>query len=236
MTTAPAQTQDDTTWEKLIQEQADAVHPTGYMKSGDILNGGDSDTPGQMRISDMRFKGYTEIFDTKTGVKSLQPWWLLWQTMRMKHTDGTQMYQRTDPHIPRDDGADLFCPLNPSAPEEQRFMGRGFATCTKKHIPHEDALARHIQFKHPRAHRAMDSILAEKRRLEDRALQIEAIQAQRESITAMTAALAQRGAPVATRERATLTKQCPDCDFVAESTLQMALNGKMKAHQKTHAG
>src|SRR3990167_1158539 len=131
-------------WDRVLAEQANSpeqfatVAPPSYMKEGELINRPTDNDPAPMRVRSLRFKGYVEVWDTVTGVKSLQPWWLLWQTMKKQRPDGSKVFTRTDPKIPPNHGADLFCYLNPASPESQRVKGMGFKPCTKQRIPHED--------------------------------------------------------------------------------------------------
>ena len=122
----------DVEWDRLLAEQANSpeqfatVSPPSYMKAGEVLGPVNEANPAPMRVSDLRFKGYVEVWDTVSGVKSLQPWWLLWQTMKKKRPDGSSVFTRTDPKIPPNYGADLFCYLNVATPEYQRVKQLGF--------------------------------------------------------------------------------------------------------------
>ena len=192
-------------WQSLLEDQAESA-PGTYLQEGEVLSrgqegpsagGGESDDVSvPMRVSSLKFKGYVRVWDTLTGVESLQPWWLLWQTMRKRREDGSLVFTRTDPHIPPDYGDDLFCPLNPEAPADQRFAGKGFQACKKKHIPHWDGLQRHIRKSHGRAWEAMELERRQRERKEDRDLQHAAIQSQQEFMQVMMQnAAAAREAP-----------------------------------------
>ncbi len=126
------------------------VVPPSHLKVGDQLvrpSGGD---PSRVEVTDMRFKGYVQVWDTRTGVMSLQPWWLLWQTMRKRREDGSLVFTQEDPQIPQRHGADLYCHLNPLSDMYGKLESLGFATCVKMHIPHQDGLMSHIRHSHKR--------------------------------------------------------------------------------------
>lgn len=184
-------------WESLLEEQAESA-PGTYLQEGEVLSrGGSAEEPVPMRVSSLRYKGYVQVWDTQTGAESLQPWWLLWQTMRKRREDGSLVFTRVNPNISPDYGDDLFCPLNPNAPAEQRFVGRGFRPCRKRHIPHWDALQSHIQKSHKRAWAAMERERQDRERREDRDLQRQAIESQREFMRVMMQNAAGQAAPVA---------------------------------------
>ena len=248
----------DAAWNDLIAEQAESS-PGTYLQEGEVLSrGNDAEAPVPMRVSSLKYKVYVEVWDTQTGVSSFQPWWLLWQTMRKRREDGSLVFTRTNPNIPADYGADLFCPLHPEAPVGQRFGGKGFKACKKKHIPHWDGLQRHIRKSHGRAWEAMERERTDRERVEDRALQREAIQSQREfmqvmmqnaagapqaTLQAATATFTSGGAATAVvtaperparaaRVERTYTKTCEVCGVSFEGSNGMVPAAKLRAHMK----
>jgi hypothetical protein len=175
-------------WDALVAGEADAapespegVSPDSFMQEGDIINAPSSEAPLAMRLSELRYKGYVRVWNTKTGDTSLQPWWLLWQTFRKKHPDGSLVFTRTDPKIPPNHGEDWHCPMNPNAPDDPRFVAvktMGFKECKKQHIPHLDALYQHLRKSHKRAWDAMERDEEERTREEGLSLQRESIATQ----------------------------------------------------------
>ena len=218
---------DQAEWDGLMEEQADSVVPPGYMRSGEIVNRPTDDAPAVMRVSDLRFKGYVQVWDTQTGILSLQPWWLMWQTMRKKRPDGSLVFTRTDPKIAPNHGADLFCPLNPVSSEYPRLKGMGFKPCTKQHIPHEDALMRHVQKSHSRAWEAMERDREERIRQEDRKLQ-------QDMLRAMTAAAVKGvAAPLPAAEPAKLfSATCDKCQRVFNDRTEGTARNNLRMHQR----
>lgn len=171
----------DADWQKAMSGTED-ITPPGSLKEGEVVNIPSEDSPAAVRVSELRYKGYVPVWDTKTGVRILQPHFFLWQTMRMKHEDGTLMYTSTDPHIPPNYGQDLMCPLNPESPDFARIQGRGFKTCRKRHIPHLDAVEAHVRSSHKRAYLALERERQDRIREEDRELQRETLRSNQELI------------------------------------------------------
>ena len=256
MTTIAPERTADREWEALLAEQGDAVEPAsyrgvepdGYLKTGDIINRGDtSETPAPMKISDLKFKGYVQVWDNVTGNESLTPWWLLWQTMRLRREDGTAMFTRINPHIPPDHGEDLFCPLNPKAPADQRFIGGGFKACRKQHIPNEDAQLKHVQSKHSRAYAAMERNRVTRERAEDRALQQEMVRSQQAAMEALagamgprvqaatitsTAAVVHAAVAPASEVAKPFTATCADCGSEFHGAKQEYANAGLRGHRR----
>lgn len=197
---------DSFTTNQLLLEQEGGVLPTSFLHEGEDITRPSQELPVGLRVTDLNFKGYRKVWDTKTGAMSLQPRWLLWQTARKHHDDGTPMFTLKDPKIPQDHGEDLFCPLNPKAPESERFSGMGFKPCKKQHIPHEAGRMSHVQHSHKRAWEAMKQRREDNLRQEDRALQLRVIEAQEKVANAMLTNMggaATPAAPKATRRRRT---------------------------------
>lgn len=217
-------------WNELIEEQAEST-PGSFLQEGEVLSRGDSaEAPVPMRVSDLRYKGYVQVWDTQTGVESLQPWWLLWQTMRKRREDGSLAFTRTNPNIPQDNGEDMFCPLNPLAPAGQRFSGKGFKPCKKRHIPHWDALQRHIQKSHGRAWEAMERERHDRERAEDRELQRAALHSQQQFMEALLRNAAP--ASVAAPAPVPVSMACALCDAPMTGSSPADLSVRMREHQQ----
>lgn len=161
------------------------VIPPGYMQEGDS----GQDEAGNYTVEELAFKGYVKVWDNRTGVMSYQPQWLLWQTFQLKRPDGSYIFTDKDPQIPQDYGMDLVCMLHPESPDYPMLKEMGFKPCYKKHTPTRAALDAHMKYTHKRAYAAMKERMDEKRRQEDRALQLEVLRSNQEFIKAMQAGL-----------------------------------------------
>ena len=232
MTTTTVRDQkDQAEWDALLARESDSVPqvaPASYMKEGEILNRPSETNPLPLRVTSLRYKGYVEVWDTLTGEKSLQPWWLLWQTMKKKREDGTLVFTRSDPHIPPNYGADLTCPLNPKSPEYKKLKKMGFRDCKKQHIPHIDGLQRHVQKSHSRAWEAMERERETQERQEDRQLQ-------RDMLAALTGAAVQNVAVPAPQPNPVpagplITAQCPKCQKEFAKPTQAGALGAVRFH------
>lgn len=235
--------QQEASWERLLVEVGESA-PGTFLQEGEVLSRGDSaEAPVPMRVSDLRYKGYVTVWDTITGAESIQPWWLLWQTMRKAREDGSKVFTRTNPHIPPDHGEDMFCPLNPAAPAAERFSGKGFKACKKQHIPHWDGLQRHIQKSHGRAWKAMERERQDRERNEDRELQRLALSSQREFMDALLRNAAGASVPPAAAEPASdpaparevrmATKPCEICGEMMQGNGGFGVLAALKVHMKT---
>ena len=214
--------------EQLINEQDGGVLPRSFLHMGDEIAMPTEELPVGLRVTDLNFKGYRKVWDTKTGEMSLQPRWLLWQTARKRHPDRTRMFTTVDPHIPQDYGEDLYCPLNPEAPKEERFGGMGFKPCRKRHIPHLAAQQSHLEHSHKRAFIAIQQKFAQAQREEDRELQLRAITAQEKVAAAMLESV---GNQVSAQR--TAVGECDICHEQLSAKSKLGLNSKMRSHMKS---
>lgn len=217
--------------EQLVNEQDGGVLPKSFLHMGEEIAMPTEELPVGLRVTDLNFKGYRRVWDTKTGQESLQPRWLLWQTARKRHPDKTPMFTTVDPHIPQDYGEDLYCPLNPGAPVDERFGGMGFKPCRKKHIPHMAAQQSHLEHSHKRAFLAIQRKFADVERQEDRELQLRGIRAQEKVAEAM---LANVSGSTSTRRTGTdtVTGECDTCHEQLSAKSKLGLNSKMRAHDR----
>ena len=222
-------------WGELLADEGREVVPPGYMKAGEILNRPSEDQPAPMRVSDLAFKGYVEVWDTQTGIQSLQPRWLLWQALRKIRPDGSLVFTRVNPKIAPNHGADLRCPLNPASPDYPRLKAMGFKQCTKQHIPHQDALMRHVKKSHVRAWDAMEREREDRQREEDRQLQRDMLQAMTSAaVKGVAASQAPAGArqSVKAPSSAICAATCPTCTRVFTDRTQKLANNNLRMHQR----
>ena len=179
-------------WEALMAGLGpeNETQPDNYMGVGTII--GDADNP--TRVSDLQFRGYREAWNTRTGQKSLVLKYLQWQVFQERFLDGAKelVFTPVDPHIPPNYGENLFCILNPLAPDHVDVVGMGFQPCRKAHIPHTEARMSHLRLKHKHVYAAIERRRTENERAEDRQLQREALATN----NALLAAMAQRVAPM----------------------------------------
>ena len=216
----------------------------GFLKEGDVVARPTADNPIGDRVTGLRYKGYLEYWDTKTGDSNLSPHWFRRRVEALTHEDGSPKYTFTDPQIPIDYGENLLCPLNPESPDHYKVVGKGLRSCVKGGIPNRDAMERHVRSSHKRAWTAMETDEKERIRLEDRDLQLQILKSNQDLARAM---LQQNGAnmaqisasqTVAVQEPAVSPAsvkfgECPKCgkDFTkpTESRTIAALRG-----HKTH--
>jgi hypothetical protein len=229
MTTA--QREAEAEYNVLKGVESTEVLPDGYTRVGDDVAQG---TEGieQATIQNLEYKGYVQIWDTKTGVISLQPKYMLWQTLRLRHEDGSLQYTPTNPMITPDYGQDLFCPMNPKSAEYYQIADMGFKPCRKQHIPNQDAVQTHVTLKHKRGAAALQRARDNRIRDEDREMQRESIRTNNAMIEALAGRVVTQAEPtVNPKAKAEFQATCGQCGKMFAKRSQTRANGALRLHQ-----
>ena len=235
-------------WQELInREVADLpevseipeVTPPGSPKQGTITHVGTNESPGDTRIAALAFEGFVEVWNRKTGDKSLQPRWLLWQTMSKTFEDGTKVYTMTDPKIPQSLGDDLPCFLHPSHEMSDRLRKMGFPECRKAHLRNQQARNAHCRHSHKAAWSFLEDDKAERIREEDRQIQRDLLRVMSEAamrginveVPESVKQFVADDIPIPTRKDL-FTANCPRClkDFTGKS--RKRANAKVLQHDR----
>lgn len=209
----------------------------GQLREGSVSHPGSADAPGTVTIGSLEFKGYVQIWNTKTGYLYEVPRNLLWQFMPLTFPGGKQkVYTMTDPRIPHPKGDNLPCYLHPSSPMYARLQGMGYPTCPKHGIPNRSALERHMSSSHKNTWKFVQDDKIESQRDEDRRLH-------REMMEALSTAAVKGMAPATVvvpdvtpkRPRAkkpapVVTAECPECGKEFKGVTQKQAEQRVKLH------
>jgi hypothetical protein len=173
-------------WEEAINRVSDST--PAAMQEGEVLSASNDEFP--TKVSSLRHKGYVPYWDTRTGGYNEGPQYLKWQIGEMKRPDGSAMYTFVDPKMPPDYGLDLYCPLNSNSPDYDKVKNMGFAECSRRHVPNQNALDLHVQKSHKRAASALAQLKTDAIREEDRDLQRQMLQSNQQLIQSMASQIA----------------------------------------------
>jgi len=173
-------------WEEAINRVSDST--PAAMQEGEVLSTSNDEFP--TKVSSLRHKGYVPYWDTRTGGYNEGPQYLKWQIGEMKRPDGSAMYTFVDPKMPPDYGLDLYCPLNSNSPDYDKVKNMGFAECSRRHVPNQNALDLHVQKSHKRAASALAQLKTDAIREEDRDLQRQMLQSNQQLIQSMASQIA----------------------------------------------
>ena len=173
-------------WEEAINRVSDST--PAAMQEGEVLSTSNDEFP--TKVSSLRHKGYVPYWDTRTGGYNEGPQYLKWQIGEMKRPDGSAMYTFVDPKMPPDYGLDLYSPLNSNSPDYDKVKNMGFAECSRRHVPNQNALDLHVQKSHKRAASALAQLKTDAIREEDRDLQRQMLQSNQQLIQSLAGQVA----------------------------------------------
>jgi hypothetical protein len=142
-------------------KEADPKLEPGSVRNKTVTHAGDAEQPFPQAVTSVTSAGYVELWNTKTGERSLSNRNMLPIQLRKKHPDGTRVYTLVDPKIPQKRGSHT-CLLHPDRPEREMFDGMGFPVCTKTNIPNEWQVEYgHMAAKHPKQWEAIQKMREE---------------------------------------------------------------------------
>ena len=131
-------------WEEAISRVSDGEQTAPpAMQEGEVISSASDEFP--TKVKSLRHKGYVPYWDTRTGGYNECPQYMRWQIGEIKRPDGSTMYTFVDPKIPPDYGLDLYCPLNSKSPDYDKVKNMGFAECSRKHVPNQNALMPYVK-------------------------------------------------------------------------------------------
>lgn len=113
-----------------------------------------------------------------------------------------QLVFSTTPTVPYVLGS-VKCLLHPSRAERGEYDALGLPVCKGEHFPSEFEATRHTQVDHASAWLRLENIKTERRREEDRKLQLDAIQTQNEVLKSLAANMQQTSSSVSKRTKRT---------------------------------
>ena len=176
-------------WEEAISRVSDGEQTAPpAMQEGEVISSASDEFP--TKVKSLRHKGYVPYWDTRTGGYNECPQYMRWQIGEIKRPDGSTMYTFVDPKIPPDYGLALYCPLNSKSPDYDKVKNMGFAECSRKHVPNQNALDLHVQKSHKRAASALAQLKTDAIREEDRDLQRQMLQSNQQLIQSMASQIA----------------------------------------------
>lgn len=131
--------------EERIRDSEQAREP-GEMKVGDIVSEADDELPS-MTTTSLASAGYTYIYDTKTGDRSVCNNNMLAQHLKKKRTDGSYVFTTQKPKV-RPKRGTLRCLLHPDNPNRRHYDELGLAVCRKSNLNSPFQVTRHMMKRH----------------------------------------------------------------------------------------
>lgn len=141
--------------ESLIEEmlEAEKAPEPGTMHIREVLHRGDENVPMPLVIGALASAGYSFIYDTKTGERSLTNRNMLKAQLEKKRDDGSRVFSLRAPKDAKGKTikpirGKIKCILHADDPSRAEFDAMGFASCPKDTIPSPFQLRRHMMTRH----------------------------------------------------------------------------------------
>lgn len=152
--------------EEIVRDSQKATEP-GEMKAGDIVSEGDKDLPALMTTSTLESAGWTYIYDSRTGDKSLCNNNMLAQHLKKKRPDGSYVFTTQKPKVMPKLGT-LKCMLHPDNPKRGHYDELGLGTCKKSNLTSPFQVTRHMQKRHKMEWQTLEAERIEAEKQEER--------------------------------------------------------------------
>lgn len=168
-----------------MQGMVDRAPEPGTLNVRDVVHQGDSEYPAPIVVNTVSSAGYVYIYDTLTGQRSQTNINMLPAQLKKKRADGTLAFSLRQP-IGRD-GKPLEptqgthkCMLHTADPQRELYDQWGLGTCQKANLRSPTEVKTHMEHRHSKEWKTIEGARLEAERQEDRALQRELAQQQRE--------------------------------------------------------
>ncbi len=129
-------------------------------------------------VSSIESAGYSFIYDTQTGERSLTNNNMLRTQLGKKRPDGAAFFTTIDPQIPLKRGV-FKCLLHPENPNREHYDEMGLATCKKSNLNSVYQVKRHMQKRHKDEWAVMEDERLTTEKDKDRKLQESVLKAMR---------------------------------------------------------
>ena len=138
------------TTEKSLEElliEAEEVNEPGGLTEGRVLHSGNDDVPMPMGVSSLEFGGHVYVYNTQTGDRSRINSNMLAMQLTKTLEDGSRAFTTEKLPFEPDKGT-IKCMLHADDPNRAHYAALGFATCSKRYIPSQYQLQRHMTSRH----------------------------------------------------------------------------------------
>ena len=162
---------EDTTVEDIIRNPTQGEEP-GSLTKGKPISQGDEVLPDGLTptVTELKSAGYTPVYDTKTGVRSLINNNMLPRTLRKQRADGSYIFTIRRPSIVPRRGV-YKCLLYPTDPNRKHYDELGLAVCPKDNLGSPYQVERHMKKRHKMEWEAIEKERIDAEKQEDRDFQ-----------------------------------------------------------------
>ncbi len=167
----------------IIAEVQNAIRrEDANVKAGDVIHRGDGEVPAPMFHVRKQGPGYTDIYDTLTGEKSVTDINMLPTQLRKRRPDGSKVFTTHDPGIKVIRGT-IKCLLHKDGPNRKVYNEMGLPECNAANIPSPHQLSLHMQHKHKTAWQTIEAERLAVEKAEDREMQRALLAAAQRGVT-----------------------------------------------------
>lgn len=154
----------------ILAGLAEGAPEPGGLVENEIVHRGDSDLPMPIVVSSISSAGYTYIYDTLTGDRSMTNNNMLPTQLKKVRPNGSKVFTLVRPTVNPTIGQ-IKCILHTESPERQKYQDYGWATCEADHFRSEFHLERHMAAKHRAEWAALKDARDKAEKADDRAFQ-----------------------------------------------------------------
>ncbi len=144
--------EEDKRAEEILRTATPAPEPGSAEK---IIKDNVQGNPVELTITELTSAGYTYMWDTRTGERSLTNNNMLRQQLQKKRPDGSFVFTLTNPNIKVKRG-EYKCMLHQDDPKRAEYDKLGLPVCKKSNLTNPYEVRRHMQKRHPSAWEAIE--------------------------------------------------------------------------------
>ena len=176
-------TENDALIEEMLNRGTSAPEPGA--EEDRVIHKGDDNIPMPIVRSSLTSAGYTYIYDTRTGERSVTNNNMLRAQLRKKRPDGSRVFTTIKPSFEPEKGQ-FKCLLHPKDPNRAHYDYLGLPVCHTAHIPSPFHVRQHMQKRHRVEWQVIEEERKEQERQDDKQFQREVLMGVRKAVPVPT--------------------------------------------------
>lgn len=154
---------------------AEEAPEPGTWSIRDVIHRGDDEVPAPIVASALQSAGYTYLYDTKTGERSLTNNNMLHAQLSKKREDGSRVFSTVPPtangRIVKPKRGTLKCLLHADDSQREHYDELGLPTCPKANLTSKHQVMLHMRHRHKMEWETIEQERQEAEKAADRAFQ-----------------------------------------------------------------
>ena len=176
-------TENDALIEEMLNRGTSAPEPGA--EEDRVIHKGDDNIPMPIVRSSLTSAGYTYIYDTRTGERSVTNNNMLRAQLRKKRPDGSRVFTTIKPSFEPEKGQ-FKCLLHPEDSNRAHYDYLGLPVCHTAHIPSPFHVRQHMQKRHRVEWQVIEEERKEQERQDDKQFQREVLMGVRKAVPVPT--------------------------------------------------